>query len=117
MEVAAPVGWAPASRAGHRLVHGVMLGRGQLRAVVELLLLVAPEPRLARLEAAHQRVAGGRGVGAGVLGRRAVTAADVPALGASAQVEPPAGDLVALHAAGAAGWHARVESWDVSHSA
>ena len=57
------------SRAGHRLVLRVVLRRGELRAVVELLLRIAPEPRLARLEAADQRMAGGGGVRAGVLGR------------------------------------------------
>ena len=49
-----------------------------------------PEPGLARLEAADHRVTGVGRVAAGVPARRRVAAADVPALRAAAEVEPPA---------------------------
>src|SRR5262249_22664123 len=60
---------------------------------------IAPEPGLPRLEAADDRVPGGRRVRARVLRRRAVTAADMPALGAPPQVEPPGAGRLALDAA------------------
>ena len=46
----------------------------------------------------------------GVLRRRGVAAADVPALGAPAQVQPPPAGGVALHAAGPARRHRRVDA-------
>ena len=101
---------ASASRAGTRPAgpgtgwsSRVVLRAGELRAgLVEVLARVGPEPGLARLEAADHRVAGRLGVRGGVLGRRVVAAADVPALGAAAQVQPPAARRLALDAAGAA---------------
>src|SRR6185437_17120164 len=76
VEVRAPVAGHTARRAGHRLVGRMVLGRGQFRAAaVHPILRVAPEPRLARLEAPDQRVPGGGGMVAGVLGRRGVAAA------------------------------------------
>src|SRR5690242_19126350 len=81
-----------------------MLRRRQGRAAaVHPVLGVAPEPRLARLETPDHRVPGRGRVGARVLGRGGVAAADVPALGAPAQVEPPATVLLALGAACPAG--------------
>src|SRR5690349_7622341 len=88
----------------------MVLGRGQFRAAaVHPVLRVAPEPRLARLEAPDQRVPGGGRMVAGMLGRRGVAAADVPALRTAAQVEPPAPDFVALGAARPAGRDRRVD--------
>ena len=52
--------------------------------------LEVPEPGLAGLEAPDDRVPGRGRVRAGVLRRRAVAAADVPALRAAPQVNPPA---------------------------
>src|SRR5690242_13065660 len=81
-----------------------MLRRRQGRAAaVHPVLGVAPEPRLARLETPDHRVPGRGRVGARVLGRRGVAAADVPALGTPAQVKPPATVLLALGAARPAG--------------
>ncbi len=59
----------------------VQLGRGEV-----------PEPAFVRLEATDHRMPGGVEVGSGVLGRRVVAAADVPALSAPPQMEhqPPA---------------------------
>src|SRR5579859_2212489 len=105
-----PVPGHPARRAGHRLVGGMMPGRRQLRAAgVHAVLRVAPEPRLAWLEAADQRVPGGRRVRAGVLGRRGVAAADVPARRTAPQVEPPAPGFFAVGAARPAGRDRRVD--------
>src|SRR6185369_2958593 len=75
------------------LVLGAGFRRGELGAVVVLGLAVVPEPVLARLEAADDRVTARGRVGGGVLGRGRVTAADVAALGTTAEVEPPAVDL------------------------
>src|SRR5258708_12430645 len=76
-------------------------------ALVHLLGLVVPEPFLVRLEAPDERVPGRARMRSRVLGRRGVTAADMPALGTSAQVHPPAADLVTLHAAISAGRNRR----------
>src|SRR5215831_8118455 len=117
VQVDAPVGRHPAGRAGCRLIGRVAVRRGQRRAgLVELVGLVAPEPGLTRLEAADDRVPGGRRVRARVLRRRGVTAADVPALGTPAQVEPPAAGRLALYAAGPGGRHAGLDSCLFGHA-
>ena len=97
------------ARAGSRLVERVVLRWRELRPVDRPLRGEVPEPRLAGLEAAHDRMAGVGGVRPRVPVRRGVAAADVPALGAAAQVEPPAAGGLALHAAGAAGRHGDVD--------
>ena len=56
-----------AGGAGDRLVERVMLGRREVRALVGLLGLEAPEPGLARLEAADERLSRGLPVGSRVL--------------------------------------------------
>src|SRR5262252_6454486 len=90
---------------------------GQLRAgVVELTCLVAPEPGLPRLEAADDRVPGGLRVRGRVLLRRVVAAADVPALGAAAQVEPPAAGLLAVGASGPARRDGGIDTWQRGHA-
>src|SRR5207302_3126795 len=63
----------------------------------------APEPVLTGLEGPDHRVVGGAVVLRGVLVLRAVTAADVPAGHAEAEVDPDVADLQALLAAVAAG--------------
>src|ERR1700722_6244868 len=70
--------------------------------LVEVLARERPEPVLPRFEAADHRVPGLLPVRRGVLGRRGVAAADVAALGAPAQVQPPAVGRLAFGAAGAA---------------
>src|SRR5262245_39006820 len=112
MEVPAPVGGDPAVRAWHRLLPRVAVRAGQRRArLVEVLVRVRPEPGLPRLEAADDRVAGLLGVRGGVLGRRGVTAPDVAALSAAAQVQPPPALGFTLDAAGAARLDRRVDAW------
>jgi hypothetical protein len=54
-------------------------------------------------------VPGRRGVGAGVLHRGRVAAADMPARRAPAQMNPPAPGRVALDASRATGWDRRID--------
>jgi PPOX class probable F420-dependent enzyme len=116
VQVGLPVGGDAVLGAGGGLVQRVVVRRGQFRApLVQPVVGVAPEPGFLGLEALDDRVPGLLGVGAGVLGRRGVAAADVAALGAAAQVEPPAAGRVALGAAGPAGGHRRVDAGDVTH--
>src|SRR5919197_3847847 len=110
MHLATPVGRHPLLRARHRLIEGPALWIGQLRPVVIVAARVVPEPGLARLEALHDRMTRLGRVLAGVLHRGRVAAADVAALGAAAQVEPPAAGGFAFEAAGAARRHGRVDA-------
>src|SRR3954470_3931841 len=109
-----PVGRDPAARSGHGLVGGVSLRRGQGRAVEVPLGGEVPEPALTGLEAAHDRVAGGRRVLPRVLTGGGVAAADVPALGAAAEVEPPAAAVLAVRAPRAAGRRRRIDTWHLT---
>src|SRR5690606_40318991 len=100
--VRAPARRVPLRGAGDRVVERPVPGFGQVGALQQLVRAVVPVPALARLEAADQRVAGRAEVRGRVLGRRRVAAADVAALRAPAQVDPPAAHVVALAAARAA---------------
>src|SRR5580692_1784114 len=108
-------GYAPLG-SRHRLVERVMLGRRELRAVVGLIGLEAPEPVLAGLEAADERMSCGLRVRGSVLFRRGVAAADVSALRAPAQVQPPTARRLAFDAAGPAGRNGRVDSRHLGHA-
>src|SRR4051794_28481774 len=90
VDVVAPVGRNPPPGPGRRLVTGPRGGGRERRPVEHRLVAVVPEPVLAGLEALHDAVPGGRGVGGGGLGGRAVAAPDVAAGGAPPQVHPPA---------------------------
>src|SRR5438445_140673 len=81
------------------------------------LIWIAPEPIFARLIRADDRMLGGAEMFGCVLSRRVVAAADVPAAGAHAQMDPAAARLEALHAAIAAGPHVTnlVEVHALSH--
>src|SRR5215813_11498043 len=117
VQVGAPVGGHPPGRARDWLIGGVAVRRGQLRpGFIELVRRIAPEPGLPRLEAADDRVPGGRRVRARVLRRRGVAAADVPALGAPPQVEPPAAARLALGAAGPGGRREGVDPGGGGHA-
>src|SRR6266516_2513317 len=117
MQVGAPVARHPAVRAGGRLIDRVVVRWGQRRpGLVELVGRIAPEPGLPRLEAADDRVPGGRRVRARMLRWRAVAAADVPALGAPPQVEPPAAPLLALDAASPGGRRKGVDPRNGGHA-
>jgi hypothetical protein len=78
--------------------------------VVELLVAVVIEPVLFGLITGDPGMPGGFGVGAAVLARRVVAAADVAALRAPTQVEPSSALLLALHAARAAGRDSGVDA-------
>src|SRR5215207_5039954 len=79
-----------------RLLLGVVMRRRQGRTFQEAVGPVVPVPVLARLEALDDRVAGRLGVGRAVLGRRVVTAADVPAGRTAPEMEPPSDGLLTL---------------------
>ena len=97
MQVVLPVGRYSSCRTRHGLVEGMMLGRGEPWTALEYLpVSVVVVPALARLEAGDNGVAGRVRMGGGVLRRGSVAAADVPALRAPAQVEPPAAGFLAL---------------------
>src|SRR5271154_6210119 len=115
VNVALPVARDPAGGPGHRLFGRVMPRRYEPRAGERFLGLVVPEPVLAGLEALHDRVPGGLPVRGAVLRGRGVAAAHVPALGAAAQVHPPAAGGVALDAAGPAGRHRWLDARYLSH--
>src|SRR5712691_6174617 len=102
---------------GHPLVNRMVLRRRELWPLVGFLGVVAVEPVLTWLEAADERMPGGRGVRGRVLHGRGVAAADVPALRAPAQVHPPAASGIALDAPGTARRHRRVNARYLAHSA
>ena len=81
---------------GHRLIRRMVMRRRQRGSLPELVGPVVPEPLLARFEAADDRMLGCHCMGGGMPTRRVVAAADVPALGATTQVQPPPACLQAL---------------------
>src|ERR1700730_10445840 len=109
VQLALPAAGNPPGRARGRLIERVVFGRCQRWPVVVVLGLIAPEPVFAGLEAADYRMPGRRGMSGRVLRRRGVAAADVPALGAPAQMQPPSTGGVALHTAGPARRNRRVD--------
>jgi hypothetical protein len=118
MELALPICRDPSRWAGCRLVERVVPGGSEGWAGQVLLLPVVPEPILARLVAADDRVASGLGVRGRVLVGRVVTAPDVAAPGAPAKVQPPATGGEALHATVPAGRDVRIDlRLEVSHLA
>lgn len=85
-----PVGWNSVfwSRCG--LIKGMRMRRQQLRTFNHCLRLVIKEPILAWLEARDDRMPACSRVLRGMLARRAIAASDVPTLGTSTEVKPPA---------------------------
>src|SRR5262249_59160652 len=82
-------------------------GRAFIRQESQLLLIYeAPAPRLPRLDRAHDRVGGGVKVRGGVLVRRRVTAPDVSADHADAEMHPPVADAQTVLAAARARMYA-----------
>ena len=71
---------------------------------------VVVEPLLTGFEAGNDRMAAHFGMPRGVLPRRAITTADVTALRAAPQVQPPPGCCQAFHAAISAGLRRRVDA-------
>src|SRR5882724_2105071 len=76
--------------------------RSEFRPVVILVLVVVPEPILARLERPDDGMSGLTPMCRCVPGQRIVAAADVPARRAAAQMDPPAAARIALDATRAA---------------
>jgi hypothetical protein len=117
VQAALPVRWDAAGRTGRRLAQGVMLRWRQLGAFPVLVLVVVVEPVFMRLEAVDEGVVLGPRMLGGVLRGRLIAAADVPAMDASAQVEPPAvGSREAFDAAGPAGRDGRVDGGTVGQA-
>jgi hypothetical protein len=95
-----PVDRHPARWSRYRLVDRVMERRSQARTVEKPLGSVVPEPGLVRLETTDDRMAHRGGMTAPVLRRGLVATADVSALRAATQMQPPPGSSpgLALHA-------------------
>jgi hypothetical protein len=89
MQTGLPVFRHPSGRAGCGLVLGMPARRSKLWPTDHLLSLIVPEPGFAGLEACRDRVSSCVKVLRRMLAGRAVTTADVSALGAAAQVQPP----------------------------
>jgi hypothetical protein len=117
VELALPIARHAIGRAGRRLAERVMVGGSQLGTLTVLVLVVVVEPVLTRLEAVDDRVMLRPRMLGGVLRGGLVAAADVAAMHASAQVEPPAvfgGE--ALDAAGPAGRDGGVDRGILGHA-
>ena len=99
-----------------RLIERMVTRRRELRTAEVLLPRVIPEPGLARLVALDDRMLDVERMAARVLRGRRVAAADVAAMGAPAQVEPPATGCQALDAAGTARRDRGIDVVRVRHS-
>ena len=102
MQLELPVRWHATLRSGHGLVERMMARRSQGGALEVFLGRVVPEPVLAWLVALDDWMAGIDGMVTRVLTRRRVATANMAAMRAAAQVEPPRTRGVALDAARAA---------------
>jgi hypothetical protein len=109
MQLVFPVSGHATGWSGHGLVDRVMVRRSQDGTLEVLLRRVVPEPVLARLVALDDRVLLGSGMVARMLGWRRVATADVAALRAAAQVEPPTAGGQALDAPRAAWRYLRID--------
>jgi hypothetical protein len=110
-QMALPVGRNGFGWPRNWLVGGMGMGRRQYRPVGEHARPVVEEPVLTSLEALYHRMAGVPVVCAGMLARRVVATADMPACGTSAQVQPPSRRRFAeaFDAASSAGWYRLVD--------
>jgi hypothetical protein len=115
MQPPLPVGGDTPGGSWRRLIQWMMVWRRKLRAVIELLVPVVVEPMFPGFETGDQRMPSGFGVGGGVLARGLVTAANVAALGAPAQVKPPSVALLALHTPSAVGRDSGVDACVFPH--
>ncbi len=111
VEEAFPVCGYPARRPRHRLTRRMRVRAGQLGTVKSFSRSIVVEPILPRLEAIDDRMAGFRAVLRRMLARRTVAAADVPAFGASAQVQPPSVCSQALDATRTAWFRVQIDSF------
>ena len=83
MQLRFPVLWHAPGRSGYLLILRMPARRGQRLRFDRLLGLVAIKPLFTGLEARDDRMTRGVKMFGGVLVRRAVTTADVPAFGAA----------------------------------
>lgn len=113
MQQRAPVTRNAALRTRYRLILSMGAGRRQLGAVNGRVPLVVVEPILTRLKAGNHRMAGLMKVLSRVLARRSIATADVPAFGATPQVQPPSAACQALDTAISSGRYIRVDAPNV----
>jgi hypothetical protein len=111
MQTGLPVFRDPSFRSGHRLVLWMPARRNKLRPTDHLLSLIAPEPAFARLKAGRDRMSCRVKMLRGMLTGRAVTTADVSALRAAAQVQPPSTGSQTFGATWPVGLSARINAW------
>jgi hypothetical protein len=90
MQATLPITRHATGRTGHRLIDGMTVGWGEGGAVDVLLRPIVVEPILVRLEAPDNLVARLGDMLARVLGWRVIAAANVAAIGATPEMEPPA---------------------------
>ena len=109
MKVALPVARDAFARPGHRLI-GRMVGRWREGwAGGEVVRPVVVEPVLSRLETPDDCMARLASVLRRVLRGRLITAPDVPALGATTQMKPPASRGLTFLTTGAGRLHSRID--------
>jgi hypothetical protein len=115
VQLALPVRRDAAGWSWHRLVERVVMRRCEDGTLEELFLHVIPEPILAGFEALGDRMALSGGMSAGMLRRRRVATADVPAFGAAPEMEPPAIGGEAFHAPCAARRRVEIDVVHIRH--
>jgi hypothetical protein len=109
MKVGLPIRRDPSSRSRDRLIEWVVPWRRERRSVEVLPAPVVVEPLFARLVARDDGMARRPSVLRSVLRRRVVAAADMPALGTSPKVEPPAAGSLTLRTTRSTRGHCRID--------
>ena len=89
MQTGLPIRWNPSCRAGDRLSFRVRVRRRQFRTLNHSLLLVIKKPVFTGFKAGNHGMSCHRRMSRCMLVRRTVTASDMPAFSATAEVEPP----------------------------
>jgi hypothetical protein len=89
MQTGLPVRWNPPCGARDRLSFRVRVRRRQFRTLNHSLLLVIKKPIFTGFKAGNHRMSCSRRMSRCMLARRTVTASDMPAFSAPAEVEPP----------------------------
>jgi hypothetical protein len=105
MQSVLPVGWNAAGWTWYRLVNGVVQWRRELGTLQVLVGAVVPEPILARLEAADERVTGRVRMCGCMLFGRVVATPDMTALRTAPEMEPPTTSFETLDATGSTWWY------------
>jgi len=113
MQQRSPIARHTTLGAWDRLIERMSAGWYQFCARNHGVFFVVVEPLLTRFEAGNDRMAAHFGMPRGVLPRRAIATADVTALRAAPQVQPPPGCCQAFHAAVSARLRRRVDAASV----